>query len=57
MLVWMNVQLKQFFPDMDVPEELQEWIELNEKAEDYPQLVGQKEALKGPKCSDPDADQ
>ena len=34
------------FPDMDVPEELQEWIELNEKAEDYPQLVGQKEALK-----------
>tara|TARA_B100002019_G_C21237621_1_gene583664 strand:- start:766 stop:1068 length:303 start_codon:yes stop_codon:yes gene_type:complete len=45
------------FPDMDVPEELQEWIELNEKAEDYPQLVGQKDALKGPKCVDPDADQ
>ena len=35
MLAWMNVQLKQFFPDMDVPEELQEWIELNEKSEDY----------------------
>jgi ferredoxin len=45
------------YPDMDVPEELQEWIELNEKAEDYPQLVGQKDALKGPKCADPDADQ
>ena len=45
------------FHDMDVPEELQEWIELNEKAEEYPQLVGQKDALKGPKCSDPDADQ
>jgi hypothetical protein len=42
---------------MDVPEELQEWIELNEKAEEYPQLIGQKDALKGPKCSDPDADQ
>ena len=45
------------YPDMDVPEELQEWIELNEKAEEYPQLVGQKDALKGPKCVDPDADQ
>ena len=45
------------YPDMDVPEELQEWIELNEKAEDFPQIIGQKEALKGPKCSNPDADQ
>ena len=45
------------YPDMDVPDELQEWIELNEKAEEFPQLVSQKEALKGPKCSDPDADQ
>ena len=45
------------FPDMDVPDELQDWIELNEKAEDYPQIVGQIDALKGPKCVDPDADQ
>ena len=44
------------FPDMDVPDELQDWIELNEKAEDYPQIVGQIDALKGPKCVDPDAD-
>jgi hypothetical protein len=42
---------------MDVPEELQEWIELNESAEDHPQLVGQLDALKGPKCVDPTADQ
>ena len=45
------------YPDMDVPDEPQEWIELNEKAEDHPQLVAQKDALVGPKCSDPDADQ
>lgn len=45
------------FPDMDVPEELQDWIELNEKAEEFPQIVGQMDALKGPKCIDPDADQ
>ena len=30
------------YPDMDVPDELQEWIELNEKAEDFPQLVSPK---------------
>ena len=45
------------YPDMDVPDELQEWIELNEKAEDYPQLVGQLDPLKGPKCVDSNADQ
>ena len=57
MLAWMNARIEAIYPDMDVPEELQEWIELNEKAEDYPQLIGQKDALKGPKCVDPDADQ
>ena len=36
------------YPDMDVPDELQEWIELNEKAEEFPQIVSQKEAPKGP---------
>ena len=45
------------FTDMDVPDELQEWISLNEDAENHPQIVGQKEALKGPKCVDPNADQ
>jgi hypothetical protein len=44
------------YPDMDVPEELHNWIELNERAEDFPQIVGQIEPLKGPKCSNPDAD-
>ena len=44
-------------PDMDVPDELQEWISLNEDAENHPQIVGQKDALKGPKCVDPNADQ
>ena len=44
------------YPDMDVPEELQEWIELNEQADDFPQLVGQIDALKGPSCTNPSAD-
>jgi ferredoxin len=45
------------YPDMDVPEELQEWIELNEQADQHPQILGQKDPLKGPKCSNPNADQ
>ena len=45
------------YPDMDVPDELQEWIELNEKAEEHPQIVGQMDPLKGPKCVDSNADQ
>ena len=44
------------YPDMDVPEDLQEWIELNEEADEFPLLVGQIDALKGPKCTDPNAD-
>ena len=43
------------YADMDVPDELEEWTGLNATAEEYPVLVGSKEALKGPKCSDPDA--
>ena len=45
------------FPDMDVPDEYQEWVELNEQAEEHPQIVGQIDPLKGPKCVDPNADQ
>jgi ferredoxin len=45
------------YPDIDVPEELQEWIELNEQADQHPQIIGQKDPLKGSKCTDPDADQ
>lgn len=35
------------YPNMDVSDELQDLIEINEKAEDYTQLVKQNEALKG----------
>ena len=45
------------YADMDVPDEFQEWIELNEKAEEYPVIVSQKDPLKGSKCVDPEADQ
>ena len=37
------------YPDMDVPEELQEWIELNEKAEDYPTVGWPKRGTQRPK--------
>tara|TARA_B100001123_G_C14876697_1_gene854251 strand:+ start:142 stop:441 length:300 start_codon:yes stop_codon:yes gene_type:complete len=43
------------YADMDVPDELQEWIDLNATAENFPEIVGAKDALKGPKCVDPDA--
>ena len=56
MPVWTSAPLKQY-SDMDVPDELQEWIELNEKAEEHPQLVGQLDPLKGSKCVDSNADQ
>ena len=43
------------YADMDVPDELQEWTDLNATAESFPVIVGSKDALKGPNCSDPDA--
>jgi ferredoxin len=45
------------YPDSDVPAEMEEWIELNEKAEDYEQIFSSIDPLKGPKCVNPDADQ
>jgi ferredoxin len=51
------VAVEAIYPDMDVPDELQEWTELNEQAEEHPQIVGQSDPLKGPKCVDPNADQ
>ncbi|MFL2927579.1 MAG: hypothetical protein ACJZ72_03205 [Opitutales bacterium] len=42
---------------MDVPDELQEWISLNEEAENHPNIVGQIDAHKDPSCVDPNADQ
>lgn len=44
------------YPDMDVPPELEKWIELNEQADQFPVLIAQKEPLKGPKCVNPNAD-
>ena len=43
------------FADMDVPDEFQEWTDLNATAESFPVIVGSKDALKGPKCSDTEA--
>ena len=57
MHAWMNAQLKLFHPDMDVPDELQEWISLNEEAENHPNIVAQIDALKDSSCVDPNADQ
>ena len=37
---------------MDVPDELQEWISLNEEAEIHPNFVGQIDAFKDPNCVD-----
>ena len=45
------------YPDMDVPDELQEWISLNEEAVIHPNFVGQIDAFKDPNCVDPTADQ
>ena len=44
------------FPDYDVPEEWSRFIELNaDEAEKFPVIVEAKDALKGPKCVDPNA--
>ena len=44
------------FPDYDVPEEWEKFTELNaDEAEKFPVLVEPKDALKGPKCVDPNA--
>jgi len=44
------------FPDYGIPEEWSEYVEMNAKeAGKYPVIVEIKDALKGPKCVDPDA--
>ena len=44
------------FQDSDVPDEYEEWIELNaNEAPNFPVLNEEKEALKGPNCVNPDA--
>jgi len=44
------------FSEADLPEKYQDWLEKNEDAENHPVIVESKEALKGPKCVDPNAD-
>ena len=41
--------------DHDVPEDQQEWIDINSKAENFPVIEASKDPLKGPKCVNPNA--
>ena len=44
------------FQDSDVPDEYEEWIDLNaDEAENFPIINEERTALKGPNCVDPDA--
>ena len=43
------------FAEDNVPEDQQEWIELNKEAENHPVIPNAKDPLKGPKCVDPNA--
>lgn len=45
------------YPDTDLPEEMEEWIDLNATAEEFEQIFSSSDPLKGPKCANPDADQ
>jgi hypothetical protein len=38
-----------------VPDDQQEWIDLNKDAENHPTLAASKDPLKGPKCGNPNA--
>ena len=44
------------FSEDDLPEKYQEWLEKNIEAEKHPVISASKDALKGPKCVDPNAD-
>ena len=41
------------FADVNVPEQYQEWTELNAEAGNYPVISIKKPALHGPKCTGP----
>ena len=43
------------FAEDNVPEDQQEWIELNKEAENHPVISNAKDPLKGPKCVDSNA--
>ena len=38
------------FPELALPEQFNEWLELNKLAADYPVISGKIPALVGPKC-------
>ena len=41
--------------DHDVPDDQQKWIDINTTAEEFPVIEAAKDALKGPKCVNPNA--
>ncbi len=43
------------FAEDELPDEYEEWIELNAEAENYPVIAISQDPLLGPKCVDPDA--
>ena len=43
------------YPEDNVPDDQQEWIDLNKDAENHPTLAASKDPLKGPKCGNPNA--
>ena len=43
------------FSEDNVPDDQQEWIDLNKEAENHPVIPNAKDPLKGPKCVNPTA--
>ena len=43
------------YSEDNVPDDQQEWIDLNKDAEHHPTLAASKDPLKGPKCGNPNA--
>ena len=43
------------YPEDNVPDDQQDWIDLNKDAETHPTLAASKAPLKGPKCGTPNA--
>ena len=46
--------IEAIYPDYEVPEKYKNWIQINaDESAKHPIILNSKEALKGPKCSDP----
>ena len=43
------------YSEDNVPDDQQEWIDINNEAEKFPVIEASKDALKGPKCVNPNA--